>query len=69
MIKKNNKQQSNLEIIEHDFYEIKPYLFGFLALICLYNQNHSGFFLMSGFLFGAASATIFYKRFYARNYR
>ena len=69
MNNKNNKQLSDLDKVEHDFYEIKPYLFGFLALICVYNKSHSGILIMSGLLFGAASATIFYKRYYARNYR
>lgn len=69
MIKKNTKQLSDLEQIEHDYYEFKPYIFGFLSLVCVYNKNQSGLLLMSGLLFGAASAIIFYKRYYARNYR
>lgn len=69
MIKKSTKQLSDLEQIEHDFYEFKPYIFGFLALLCVYNKNDSGLFLMSGVLFGAASAIIFYKRYFARHYR
>lgn len=69
MIKKANKRLSDLEQIEHDFYEVKPYVFGFLALICFYNKSESGLLLMSGVLFGMASATILYKRYFARNYR
>ena len=69
MIKKSNKRLSDLEQLEHDFYEFKPYIFGFLALVCVYNKNDSGLYLMSGILFGAASSVIFYKRYFARNYR
>ncbi|MGZ3689980.1 MAG: hypothetical protein ACXVAX_00665 [Pseudobdellovibrio sp.] len=53
---------------ENDIYEIKPHLYGLLALICLYNRNYSNMLFASGVLFAIASASIFYLRFFARNY-
>ncbi len=53
---------------ENDLYEYKPYFYGALAAICVYNQNYSKILFYSGVLFAVASISIFYLRFISRAY-
>ena len=69
------KKSANIEEIERDFYETKPYIFAFFSLLCFYNkasgndQLTSILLTISGILFAISAAGILYHRFFSRNYR
>mgnify|MGYP003338326046 CR=1 FL=1 len=65
---KQSKQNQTKHYDEKDLYEIKPHFYGLLALVCLYNKNYSNILFFSGILFAIASASIFYLRYFSRNY-
>lgn len=65
----SHHKASELEQLEHDFYELKPYLFAGAAVLCFYFKAESAWLLPSGILFGLAAVSIFYMRYFSRNYR
>jgi hypothetical protein len=55
--------------LEQQIYEYKPHAYALLSFICLYSSKDSFLFMVSGLLFGISSASVFYLRYFARNYR
>ena len=53
----------------NDFYEFKPYFYAAFSLACFHYKSHSEILFYSGILFALASATVFYLRYFSRNYR
>jgi hypothetical protein len=60
--------KTTLEQLENDYYELKPYLIALMAGLCFMFKADSLWLLASGILFSAASASIFYMRYFARQH-
>lgn len=55
--------------LEQKIYEIKPFAYFCLGVVCLILSRDSRLLLTSGCLFAAASGMAYYLRFVARNYK
>ncbi len=58
-----------MEQFESDYYELKPYLIGFMAGLCFLFKADSIWLMASGVLFAASSTSILYMRYFSRNPR